>query len=410
MTHVETSSWATVMAVRLRQFAMTTAFGRKEREMTSAARQPVTGRIEAFDSLRGIAAFGVVFWHYGAHFQAHPLNVIFSPFYHAGYLLVDFFFVLSGYVIARAYWKENRQKKLLSNIRSRIARLYPLHLFTLLWVASMQWALEKQGHAPFASSENSLYHFALNLVMLNGVGFQHSFSFNGPAWSISTEFVVNCAFMLFIASTVLARMVYIFAGIFVAVVLFSLSHSLLHNDRVLGYLDPQLVRCALGFGVGVILQLAHHREWLCKATVPTWIRDFLAVATLIGITLFLTTQRPHASVTSYFIVMTLSAILLATVSQSNLTKNLLQLRPLVFLGEISYSIYLVHFPLQLSFVLFGALAGQQIAYASPLVTALYFTLLVGISYLTYRSIELPCQALLNGKVRAKVTGVAASSL
>jgi peptidoglycan/LPS O-acetylase OafA/YrhL len=63
-----------------------------------------TGRIHELDALRGIAALGVVFWHYGAHFDAHPLTGLLHPFYSAGFLLVDFFFVLSGYVIGRAYW------------------------------------------------------------------------------------------------------------------------------------------------------------------------------------------------------------------------------------------------------------------------------------------------------------------
>ena len=89
------------------------------------------GRIEAYDSLRGLAALGVVLWHYGAHFDAHPLSRIFSPFYHAGYLFVDFFFVLSGYVISRAYWTAQREGQLKDNIQSRLARFYPLHLFTL---------------------------------------------------------------------------------------------------------------------------------------------------------------------------------------------------------------------------------------------------------------------------------------
>jgi peptidoglycan/LPS O-acetylase OafA/YrhL len=376
--------------------------------MTNTVHQSTTGRIEAFDSLRGIAAIGVVFWHYGTHFQAHPLYAAFSPFYHAGYLLVDFFFVLSGYVITQAYWKESRREKLFLNIRSRIARLYPLHLFTLISVALIQWILEEQGQ-PALSPANDLYHFMLNLVMLNGVGLQQDFSFNEPSWSISTEFVVNCAFMLFIASTMLARTAYILAGVLSAAILFSISHVLLREDRILGYLDPQLVRCALGFSVGVVLQLVDRQGWLRGAILPIWAKDLLAATTLIGIAVFLESQHPHTDVTSYFVVIALSAVLLATVFHSRLVKQFLQVRPLVFMGEISYSIYLVHFPLQMSFVLFGILADKKISYENVWITALYFALLIGISYLTYRGVELPCQTLLNAKPQVKVKNVIAPS-
>ena len=86
-----------------------------------------TGRIHELDSLRGIAALGVVFWHYGAHFNSYPFRSLLLPFYTSGFLLVDFFFVLSGYVIARSYWTPRRQHALLENIRARLARLYPTH-------------------------------------------------------------------------------------------------------------------------------------------------------------------------------------------------------------------------------------------------------------------------------------------
>lgn len=376
--------------------------------MTSIPRHSTGGRIEAFDSLRGLAAIGVVLWHYGAHFQTYPAYELFSPFYRAGYLLVDFFFVLSGYVIARAYWKQGREQHLMANLRARFARLYPLHFFTLFAVALMQWMLIRTGHTPFVYTENTRYNFLLNALMLNGVGIQTGFSFNGPAWSISTEFVVNCLFMIFIASAMWVRGLYALICIAILAVLFSLSHALIRDNRILGYLDPQLIRCMIGFSTGVLLQVAHRRDWLRLGFLPSRAWDVMAASLLMASVGFMATQRPHANVLAYLIFIALSAALLASVFRSSVVKMLLQLKPLVFLGDISYSIYLTHFPLQLAFILAFAWTGRTATFGNIWIMGAYFSSLIGISYLTHRHLELPCQSLLNPRKRVVGSAITAS--
>ena len=81
-----------------------------------------TVRLHQLDSLRALAAIGVVVWHYSGHFDATPLPSLLAPFYRRGDLLVDFFFVLSGFVLARAYWNERRGANFAGNVRERLAR------------------------------------------------------------------------------------------------------------------------------------------------------------------------------------------------------------------------------------------------------------------------------------------------
>lgn len=369
--------------------------------MTSMTQPHGKGRIKAFDSLRGMAALGVVFWHYGAHFQAHPFQSLLAPFYSAGYLLVDFFFVLSGYVIAKAYWREGRQRNLGINIWSRVSRLYPLHLLTLVLVAITQCALAALGRPGLLSSNNDAHHFLLNVFMLNGVGLQGGFSFNAPSWSISTEFVVNLLFLVFIACRPAQKLIYLAIFAFGIGFLFLSSGVLLKNDRVFGYLDPQLVRCIIGFSLGVLVQLTLRQEWGWRLIPPAIVNDLLSLTVIIAIAIFLHTQIPHAPVRSYLVIMSFSAVLLVTVLHSGYIKTFFEPPPLVFLGEISYSIYLIHFPLQLLFMLAAAATGTRIAYDNPMVAFLYLGLLIYLSHLTYRRVEIPSQAFLNSKVRTK---------
>ena len=98
-------------------------------------------RLYELDSLRALAAIGVIGWYYTNHFGASPIPYLMAPFYRHGLLLVDFFFVLSGFVLARVYWNDKRSVTLANNVRDRIARMYPLHFTTLCAVAIMQWTL-----------------------------------------------------------------------------------------------------------------------------------------------------------------------------------------------------------------------------------------------------------------------------
>lgn len=374
--------------------------------MAGTENKQKTGRIEAFDSLRGLAALGVVLWHYGAHFEAHPLSRIFSPFYHAGYLFVDFFFVLSGYVIARSYWTVQRERRLADNIQSRLARLYPLHFFTLVIVAGLQLMLTSRRHAPFIYDENDTYQFFLNLFLLNGTGLQSGFSFNGPSWSISCEFLVNAAFLVFIFSTVFWRCLYSIVALSCAAVLFMVSGTLLKNNLILGYLDPQLIRCMLGFGMGVLLQLAQRRGWWMEDAGSRWPREIMAIGAVASTLVFMAYQRPHATIIAYLIFIALSALVLVTVFRSATVNWILRSPALVFLGEISYSIYLIHFPLQLLFVIVSVYLGIDIIYEDTSVLTLFFVLLIALSWVTYRYIEKPGQAAMNPRRRGPAPEIA----
>ncbi|MFC3771488.1 acyltransferase family protein, partial [Paenibacillus sp. GCM10012303] len=95
----------------------------------------INNRLSALDSLRGIAAIGVAFfWHY-QHFipqSESPFRSIAYWFYQYGWLLVDFFFVLSGFIFAYVYTEKIAGRTITFKQYSllRVSRLYPLHIIT----------------------------------------------------------------------------------------------------------------------------------------------------------------------------------------------------------------------------------------------------------------------------------------
>jgi peptidoglycan/LPS O-acetylase OafA/YrhL len=361
---------------------------------TASASPPLgaTGRIHELDALRGIAAIGVVLWHYGAHFHARPLDAVLHPFYNAGFLLVDFFFVLSGYVIARAYWRPSRQFHPAANIWARIARLYPLHLFTLLATVLILAALPAGANDPdFQQPTNNLKHLLLNLTLLNQSGLQDGWSFNTPAWSISTEFIVNVAFLAFIALDNKVRTVAVILAV-IGIGALAMFQPAISGERIFGYLDLNLARCFLGFGAGLLVYWLVHR--LCVgeriARHPRSANALAIASGLATVGLLLGSGRhPPAW---HYVVSIIAAIGCVTfVPFARIARRFLRARYLVFLGDISYSTYLTHYPLQLGLYCLAQYYPLQLDYRSPLVLALYMGLVIAISTLTQRWIEVPAQ-------------------
>jgi len=216
--------------------------------MVATVREP--GRLPGLDALRGLAALGVLIWHYGGHFGATPWGDALRPFYGAGLYLVDVFFVLSGFLLAQLYQCAAAVPEFLFK---RACRLFPLHWVTLLAVMGLQRLHEAWTGAPFVYRMNDAFHFGLNVLLVQSSGLQHGFSFNGPAWSISVEWIVNLGFagVLCVAAWRF-RLAMGLALLALAGLGWGQGHLI--GEGVLGGVwDAALVRGVFGFFLGVAL-------------------------------------------------------------------------------------------------------------------------------------------------------------
>lgn len=355
-----------------------------------------SNRLHELDSLRGIAAVGVVCFHYTAMWKASPLSWLLAPFYHRGLLLVDFFFVLSGFVLSRAYWNEDRESTVGRNIAQRIARMYPLHFVTLLAIIPMELALTHLlGPLDYLFANNDPYHFVLNLFLLNRSSLERGFSFNAPAWSISTEMIINVAFFLLISCgrrIAASGLLTAFAFATWAIV----KHGLITNVGV-GVLNPDIVRTTAGFTIGVALfQVVRHLKILQKE--GSVIADFVFLLSAIGVCVYMV-RCPIPFIRDEDVSFFLFPALIISAISGKFVKAGLRWRPLVNMGEISYSIYLVHFPLLLATLLVSTVSHIPFAYGSPFFIVGFMAIVLGVSSMTYRFIELPGKRLLTPKIK-----------
>src|ERR1700712_237330 len=146
--------------------------------------------------LRGIAALLTVLFHVDivlSSFGGQLINRKISSILNRMYLMVDFFFVLSGFILCYVYSKNfegpvKRQDFKKFTI-ARFARVYPLHLFSLLLTTLFLFLLHQWGAkvSPVLDAQNSVYSFITNLFLLHAMNLHQWFTFTHASWSISTE-------------------------------------------------------------------------------------------------------------------------------------------------------------------------------------------------------------------------------
>ena len=203
------------------------------------------------ESLRGVAAILVLLYH--SHFTFGAASI---PFVANSYLCVDFFFILSGFVLSLAYGDKIRSgMPFREYISLRLGRIYPLHLFMLLvlipYILFKQYMFKAGFGGQDQFEDNNVISFLANLFMVHSMGVLDHLSWNIPSWSISVEFFAYIAFFVFI-STLDRRAGIVFP--FVVIIpgyLFLLSINE-YNKLDITY-DYGFIRCIAAFYCGVLL-------------------------------------------------------------------------------------------------------------------------------------------------------------
>lgn len=154
------------------------------------------------DAYRFAAACGVVLFHFAHHWpDATPDS---APVWVGKfYLFVDFFFMISGFVIAEGYRdRVGGPAHILRFLQRRLARIYPLHLLTLVFYVGVGLLLTASGHVFGKPESFDLRTVPDHLLLMHAWGTVGALSFNGASWSISAEFL---AYLLFPAFVLLQR-------------------------------------------------------------------------------------------------------------------------------------------------------------------------------------------------------------
>tara|TARA_B100001057_G_scaffold245480_1_gene245800 strand:- start:113 stop:1165 length:1053 start_codon:yes stop_codon:yes gene_type:complete len=336
--------------------------------------------------LRLITSLSVLIYHY-IHFF-HPYNSFYGqeitfnrtelPFYHVlnlfydhGRYGVEMFWAISGFVFAHVYLDQSKKTSSKEFFINRFARLYPLHLATLILVSFLQ-ILSVNINGTFEIYKiNDLYHFFLNLFFVHGWGAANGWSFNAPTWSVSIELII---YSIFFGSIYFLNKFNIKFLIFIYLILLLVDkYWSVKTFYLTAFFD-----CSRLFFSGVLIHYIFKKIY--KKIYLILLSTILIFISLIG---------------SLKIFILFPAIILLLSSFQSI-KNIRINNFFQFSGDLTYSLYLLHIPSQIIIIqVFGLFNFNKSLFLSEYFFTIYIIWMLLISSMSFKFFEKP----LNKKIR-----------
>lgn len=356
-------------------------------------------RFLILDSIRGISALAVVIFHYhhfflqnsnsrpGPDSSTFPYSSFLEGVFNHGHAVVQLFWIISGFVFYHVYLNKNTTFK--DFAINRFARLYPLHLITLILVAIIQViSLDYLGYWQIYGN-NDFMHFILQLgFSSNWVGFSHGLSFNGPIWSVSLEIFI---YLVFFFSLYFLKKFHFLATLS----LIALCQVLWLNIPPNHLINSKTFLCGVYFFSGGLCYIG---ITLLKEIKSGFL--LCIFAPIISLVMAITFLKGEALIYVFGVT---TIILVASVDLVHPVKS----KVFLFLGDISYSLYLVHVPIQMAILLIIDLflgGGRAIA-NSYITLPIYLAVSIFVAWLANTCFEKPVDRYLRNFLKSKIQPV-----
>lgn len=330
---------------------------------------PLPSNLPELTALRFFAAALVMAYHYALVWAPSALDA--TGLLGKGSLGVDFFFVLSGFILTHVYLaaREAGQFRYGDFLWARLARIYPLHFVTTL-IAVVILSI---GYKIGALADDPVYldFVVKTLAMVHAWGTVDHFGLNAPSWSISAEWAAYLAFPAFLAVTLAFRNRPI---VFVALSFALLAGADLFARATLGKgvtelsFDFGVLRIAPEFLLGCALYLLAQR-----LTMPAAMAGLATVGAIVTTIILMHVRAPDLAIVAAMAALILFA---AVRARSAAAPRALAHPALVYLGEISYAIYLTHRLVEYALV---TVVGPLTGFAPSGVTAMLLSAVISIA-------------------------------
>jgi len=368
--------------------------------------KPSATSLPGLTPLRGIAALGVAVFHFQVYFIRF-IDKDKSMFVDKLYLMVDLFFIMSGFLILHVYKEHFAEKISLSSFRkfivARFARVYPLHFITLLVLIGLYFI--QRGNLESSYDPHAI---ASHIFLLHSFPLNTELTWNVPSWSISAEwwaYILFPGLCLFIAKNKRLAVPLLLLCVIACYILLLFyvprndapTNGELHNLDIT--YDYGFLRSIAGFISGMLLYLSYNLNQVKKI----FSGDIFCV---IGFLLVITSLQlglPDIVFIPGFCML----VLLVTCNTGKFT-GAFNNKAFNYLGDISYSVYMLHFLL----IVFTTKAAYKLGYRfdynaglpffkGALLCSAYVLVLLVLSAISYRFVEKPCRKYFNTKWAGK---------
>lgn len=373
-------------------------------------------RYELLDGLRGVAAVLVIWYHFFEGFATSPTDQMINH----GYLAVDFFFVLSGFVIGYAY--DDRWRRGMTAGRFMLRRVIRLHPMVILAVLLGAVSYLIQGSVRWDGTPMPMSMLVLSLVLglflipvIPGTGADvrgngEMFPLNGPSWSLFFEYIgsILYAIVLHRLSSRALRVVVVLSGIGLAACALGNMSGYYHTGIGWSLADWGFVggfmRLSFSFSAGLLISRGFRPRrirgafWICAAAIA-----LIMACPYVG--------GPEASLLNgiYDTVCTLLIFpLLVYVGACGTTTDTFSTRTCNFLGEISYPVYIIHYPVMYMFYAWVWAHGYTFGEVWP-VCALLFPGIIMLAWVALRLYDTPVRRYLSRRLLQRQPSINAST-
>ncbi len=343
--------------------------------------------IRSMTGVRGAAALFVMVYHF--ELDRIPSDGAFSTFLNHGYLSVDLFFILSGFVMAHVYGPSflSGAFRFGDFLWHRIARIYPLYLAVTL--AFIVLAFVKTFQLDIGPDV-----FVSNVLMLQALG--NWPSIDPPAWSVSAEVIAYLLFpviglLCLKSSRMTAALLGLGAILSILILTLAASRHYIGSSIAQGLLDLfaapfTVIRCLAGFTLGQLVWRVHNNSAAASFAARSSVQICVAVLAILTLT-FHDSDFP-----AYLLIISL---IFCLSTDRGMFSGFFASRPLHFLGDISFAVYLTHYrAISVWSMVEARLGNAGFAVRNLVATVVTSMVVIGVSWLLHVAIERPCRQLM----------------
>jgi peptidoglycan/LPS O-acetylase OafA/YrhL len=283
--------------------------------------------LKRLTGVRAVAAIFVVFFHFSDDFESlfHPLRWLHSVS-RSGDVGVDLFFILSGFILSLNYldkFESISTREYVDFLRARLARVYPVHLFTLLLLGAFVVGAHHYGMHVEAQNHTRFTFFTNVFLVQVWPFFYHGLSWNDPSWSISAEWFVYLLFPLLALKIARTKRPLIWSWILLTTFLVASFWG------ARAQLSWSLLRVTCEFFAGCMLFRVYHAGIRCP--MKPWLSGLLSLSICVLCVNF--------GLTKSFVLPFLALLIWGLADEPD---GLLAGRTAVYWGQVSYSLYMTH--------------------------------------------------------------------